>query len=298
MIILWILLIILLLFLLFSLITFFVVEHKSRRVIAPLKPDHHLYQDSEKFLASDLEEWSIYTQDGLRLCAWYLPAELQTEKTVIVANGYHSIRARFAAYGWLFHQLGYNVLIPAYRASSESAGHFIGFGWLDRDDYLRWMNQLIEQDSSVKVAMFGVSMGAASAMMVSGESLPEQVKCFIADCGYDNLWNEITFKAQHDFHLPAFPLVHLLSFWSKIFAGYDYKEASSVKQLEKNTRPFLFIHGEEDVFVPTEMVHRNFAATSAQKELLLIEDAGHAIAYETAPEIYREKVKDFLKKYL
>ncbi|AYG00677.1 alpha/beta hydrolase [Lactococcus allomyrinae] len=298
MIILWILLILLLLFLLFSLITFFVVEHKSQRVIDSLKPNHHLYQDSEKFLASDLEERSIRTQDGLKLYAWYLPAEVQTEKTVIVADGYHSIRARFAAYGWLFHQLGYNVLIPAYRASAEAAGHFIGFGWLDRDDYLRWMNQLIEQDSSVKIAMFGVSMGAASAMMVSGEPLPEQVKCFIADCGYDNVWNEIAFKAQHDFHLPAFPLVHLLSFWSKIFAGYDYKEASAVKQLEKNTRPFLFIHGEEDVFVPTEMVHRNFAATSAQKELLLIEDAGHAIAYETAPEIYREKVKDFLKKYL
>lgn len=298
MLIIWVILGLVLFFLLFTLITFFIIERKSFHVIPQVKADHPLYSDGQNFLDAGLHEWEITTQDGLTLQAWYLPAKQPTRKTVIVANGYHSIRDRFAAFGWLFHKLGYNVLAPAYRASAEAQGKYIGFGWLDRDDYLRWIEKILEQNKQAKIAMFGISMGASTAMMVSGEELPEAVKCFIADCGYDTVWNEIVFKAKHDFHLPAFPLVHLLSFWSKIFAGYDYKEASSVKQLKKNTRPILFIHGEKDVFVPTAMVHRNFSATQGEKELLIVPKAGHAVAYETSPKIYQEKVAQFLKRYL
>lgn len=289
---------ILVLLLLSSLLIFYVVVHKSKRVIAQVASSHPLYADGKRFVDAQPQEWTIETQDALKLHAWYLPADQPTSKTVIVANGYHSIRDRFAAYGWMFHELGYNVLIPAYRASAEAEGKYLGFGWLDRDDYKRWMNKIIEKESTAEIAMFGISMGAASAMMVSGEQLPIQVKCFIADCGYDTLWNEIVFKAKHDFHLPAFPLVYLLSFWSKLLAGYHFKEVSSLNQLAKNTRPFLFIHGEDDQFVPTEMVHRNFAATSSPKEVLIVPKAGHAKAYETDQALYQRIVAQFLNKYL
>lgn len=63
-------------------------------------------------------------------------------------------------------------------------------------------------------------------------------------------------------------------------------------------RPILFIHGEKDNFVPTEMVYRNYAATHAPKELLIIENAGHTQAYETDIPLYRNTVKNFLDKYL
>lgn len=190
------------------------------------------------------------------------------------------------------------MLVPAYRASAESEGKYIGFGWLDRDDYQRWIAKIIAQNSAAEIAMMGISMGGATTMMISGDDLPSNVKCFIADCGYDSLWNEIVHNAKQKFHLPAFPLVHLISLWSKIFAGYTYQEASSIKQLAKNTRPILFIHGEKDDFVPTSMVYRNYAATNAPKELLIVENAGHATAYETNIPLYRETVKNFLHKYL
>ena len=37
---------------------------------------------------------------------------------------------------------------------------------------------------------------------------------------------------------------------ANIRAGYDIKEASSLKQVEKSVTPILFIHGDSDSFVP------------------------------------------------
>ncbi|WP_257617251.1 alpha/beta hydrolase [Lactococcus garvieae] len=174
--------------------------------------------------------------------AWYLPAEKATDKTILLANGYKSVRDHYGAFGWLFHDLGYNVLMPDYRAGAQSPGKYIGFGWLDRLDNKAWIEKIVTKNPHSLIAMFGISMGAAATMMVSGENLPNNVKCFIEDCGYDTVWNELTHKAKSDYHLPPFPLIYLLSFWSKLFAGYDWKEASAVNQLRKNkNRSYLYM---------------------------------------------------------
>lgn len=114
----------------------------------------------------------------------------------------------------------------------------------------------------------------------------------------DTVWNELAYKAKHDYHLPPFPLIHLLSFWSKLFAGYDWKEASSITQLNKNTKPFLFIHGDQDTFVPMEMVYRNYEATKGPKEIYIAKGGRHVRSYEIDKEKYREAVTNFLKTYL
>lgn len=212
-----------------SFISFQIIEHKSRIVAKAVANTHPLWHDGEIFVEKIAAEWSIQTFDQLTLKAWYIPADKSTSKYVIVANGYHSIRERIPGLCYLFHSLGYNVLVPAYRASAESEGKYIGFGWLDRDDYQRWITEIITQNPAAEIALMGISMGGATTMMISGDDLPENVKCFITDCGYDSVWNEIVYNAKHKFHLPAFPLVHLVSFWSKICAGYSYKEASAVK---------------------------------------------------------------------
>ena len=32
-------------------------------------------------------------------------------------------------------------------------------------------------------------MGAATTMMTAGEDTPDQVKCFVEDCGYASVWD-------------------------------------------------------------------------------------------------------------
>ncbi|MFS1663281.1 alpha/beta hydrolase [Streptococcus sp. zg-JUN1979] len=255
-----------------------------------------LYPYQEAFNQLTYETQTMENQ-GLKQEAWYVPAEKQTNKTVIVVHGFTSSKAYMKAYGYLFHKLGYNVLMPDNIAHGNSKGQLIGYGWNDRLNVLKWADILIRQNPSVEITLFGVSMGGATVMMASGEELPSQITTIIEDCGYTSVWDELAYQAKELYNLPAFPLLYEVSALSKIRAGFSYGEASSVKQLAKNKLPILFIHGEKDDFVPTEMVYDNYAATTAPKELYIAKGAGHAKSFESDPKTYEDKIALFLKKY-
>lgn len=238
------------------------------------------------------------TNQGLKQDAWYVPAETATNKMVIVVHGFTNDKEDMKPYAWMFHELGYNVLMPDNMSHGDSEGQIIGYGWNDRLNVIKWAEMLVEQNSDSEITLFGVSMGAATVMMASGEeSLPDQVVNIIEDCGYSSVWDELKYQAKEMYNLPAFPILYEVSAISKIRAGFSYGQASSVNQLKNNTRPVLFIHGSDDTFVPTSMVYKNYQATQGEKELYIVKGAGHAKSFETDPQAYIEKISTFLKKY-
>ena len=173
-----------------------------------------------------------------------------------------------ARYIRLFHNLGYNVLAPDDRASGRSQGKYITFGWPDRLDYVKWIKQVIaKKGSDSQIGLFGVSMGGATVMMVSGERLPKQVKAIVEDCGYSSIESELSEQLKQQFNLPKEPMITAARIMGTIRVGYDFGKGSSTKQLEKNKLPIFFIHGDSDTFVPTKMVYENYKATSAPKKL-------------------------------
>ncbi|MEY8444730.1 alpha/beta hydrolase [Enterococcus ratti] len=244
-------------------------------------------------------EWQMTSTDKLKLSAIYLPAEKKSDKTVIVAHGYMGNAETMANYAKMFHDLGYNVLVPDARGHGRSEGGYIGFGWPERKDYVQWVDQVLAQSGSLqKIVLFGVSMGGATVMMTSGERLPGNVKAIIEDCGYSSVTEELAYQLKELFGLPSFPLIQVTSVVTKIRAGYFFGEASAVKQLEKNTRPMLFIHGDEDTFVSYEMFDKVYGATKGPKEKYVVKGAEHAKSYTDDPAKYQLVVKEFLNKYV
>lgn len=237
------------------------------------------------------------TNRGNKQVAWYLPAKEKTAKTVVVVHGFANAKKNMKPYAMLFHDLGYNVLMPDNEAHGKSQGQLIGYGWNDRHNLLAWTKLLVNDKKSSDISWFGLSMGAATVMMASGDNPPSQVKRIIEDCGYNSVWDELKFQAKDMYDLPAFPLLYEVSAISKLRAGFSYQEASSTKQLAKNRLPILFIHGDADDFVPTEMVYDNYKATKGPKELLIIKGAKHAKAFEKDPNAYQASIQNFLKKY-
>ena len=103
------------------------------------------------------------------------------------------------------------------------------------------------------MAYHGLSMGAATVLMASGEELPREVKAIIADSPYESVYQLFEYQMKRMFHLPAFPLLDSTSGLTKIRAGYSLREASALKEVERTAVPILYIHGKSDTFVPTEM---------------------------------------------
>ena len=78
----------------------------------------------------------------LKLSAIYLPAETKSEKTALVAHGYMGDAETMTNYAKMFHDMGYNVLVPDARGHGKSEGDYIGFGWPERKDYVQWFQHL------------------------------------------------------------------------------------------------------------------------------------------------------------
>lgn len=246
------------------------------------------------------ETWHIHSHDGLELVAYYLTAQPPTTKTVVLAHGYSGCGKDMGLLAkYYYEQLGYNVLMPDDRGHGASEGDYIGFGWADRLDYLRWIHKLIEnQGEDIQIVLHGISMGGATVMMLSGETLPPQVKVIVEDCGYTSVYDQLAYQLRRMYKMQPFPLLHTTSLLTKLKAGYSFSEASSLKQLEKNKLPMLFIHGVDDTFVPAEMIWTLYNACKTEKDILLVEGASHGMAYITDKATYEQKVSDFIGRFI
>lgn len=248
-----------------------------------------------------LRDTFITANDGTtRLHAYHIAAANPTNKTAIIVHGYTDNAIRMMMIGYMYnHDLGYNVLLPDLRFAGLSDGNHIQMGWHDRLDVKQWIevaNELFGPETEMVV--HGISMGAATTMMLSGDSLPTYVRHFIADCGYTSVWDEFKGELNKQFRLPEFPLLYTSSLLCKIKYGWSFTEASALNQVSKCTRPMLFIHGDRDYFVPTEMVYRLHRAKPHPKELWIVPGVDHANAYFQHPKEYTQRVGQFLTTYV
>lgn len=247
-----------------------------------------------------LKDTFILAPDGVRMHAFYLHAAQPTKKTAVIVHGYTDNAIRMFHIGYLYNKsLGYNILLPDLRNTGLSEGDAIQMGWLDRKDVMQWLDVTSNIfGDSIQGVIHGISMGAATTMMISGEKTPDWVKCFVEDCGYTSVWDQFKKELKEQFSLPAFPLMYTSSWVCQLKYGWGFKEASAIKQVEKCKKPMLFIHGDEDTFVPTWMVYELFEAKPNPKEIWISKGVKHALSYNVYPEEYTRRVKQFTDKYI
>lgn len=246
------------------------------------------------------ETWGITSEDGLKLKAYYAAADTPATKAALLFHGYSSKGVDMADFARFFGDVhGFHVLMPDARGHGGSEGRYIGFGWHERRDCLKWIHEVIERlGEDVQIVLFGISMGAATVLMASGEGLPSQVRAIVEDCGYTSVWAQLAWQLKRIYHLPCFPFLNMTSFLTKLCAGYGFHEADALGQVRKCLVPTLFIHGEDDTFVPYHMVKELYDACPAEKEIYIVPGAGHGMACATDIPAYENRVNAFIERYI
>ena len=197
-----------------------------------------------------------------------------------------------------YHELGFHVLLPNNRAHGDSEGTYIGFGWLDRLDCIQWIKEIKDYfHKNLQIVLHGISMGSATVLMASGEKLPDDVKCIISDCGFTSVLDELAHNLKQS-HIPPAIILPTATLLSKKRIGYSFKEASTIEQVKKSKTPTLFIHGDQDDFVPTYMVYDLYNACAADKDLLIVEGAKHAQSYLVNQELCEKTIIEFMSQYV
>lgn len=272
---------------------------RTRHKADSLMPGSTAWYDSLK-VAGLLKDTTIVGHRDFKVHACYVTAKdpASAQGTAIVVHGYTDNHLVYLYLVRMYRdEFNYNVLFPDLQYHGYSEGDHIQMGWYDRLDIEKWIpvaHDIFQDDFMV---LHGVSMGAATVMMTSGDPLPDYVRCFVEDCGYASVVKQLNHNRRQRFRFIPPDVLQSASLVTRKKYGWGFWEASSVKQLAKCDRPMLFIHGDTDDFVPFEHLQLNYdAKVNGYKEMWVAPGAGHANSYAKYPKEYTQHVRDFLAK--
>ena len=241
------------------------------------------------------EDVWIQSRDGLKLHATYFKGE-EGNRAVICFHGYTSRGLDdYGSLSWYYLKHGFRMLLLDERAHGDSEGTYIGFGTKDRYDGLDWTRWMIDKiGEDAQILLHGNSMGGATVCMMSGLQLPEQVKGIVSDCAFTSAKEVFTHVLHSMYHLPAFPMIQIADKLNRKNAGYCLDDCNAAREVQKSKVPFLFIHGEKDIFVPCWMCEEIYQNCASPKTKLIVKDAGHGESYFKDATAYEQALDSFI----
>lgn len=274
---------------------FHLEDEKMMEVLlnAPLYVDGYRWFDEK-----NLKDVSLISDSGVKVHGYVLKNPDNTGKWAVCSHGYRGDARAEAPYAKHLFEQGYSIVFPQMRAHEHDENRYCSMGFHEKHIIIAWIQYLVRQEPGCRILLHGVSMGAASVMLATGEKLPENVKCAVADCGYSSCWDIFSYQIEKAAHIPAAPILTLLNAVSKRKGNFDFKQCSPKDAVAHSETPTLFIHGMADEFVPYAMSEEVFLACSAEKEKLDIPGAVHAAAAACDAERYFQTMDAFTAKYL
>ncbi len=240
------------------------------------------------------EEVVITSFDGKKLYGRYYhvsdEAPLQIE-----FHGYRGTAIRdFCGGNKLAREMGHNTLAVDQRANGKSGGVTITFGLKERKDCLCWIDYACKRFGKEKeIYLSGVSMGATTVIMASGENLPANVKGIIADSPFSSP-EDIIFCVTKDMGYPPKLAMPFIRLGARLFGGFNLRETTAAEAVKRANVPILIIHGEEDLFVPCKMSEEIYNARPDKITRKTFEKAGHGLSYIEHTQSYEQAVLQFL----
>ncbi len=252
--------------------------------------------DKAKFESLPFEDVYILSPHGYRLHALYLAAE-DSKKTIIFAHGFSFSLLGSVKYMDIFRRLGFNILMYDHRHHGKSGGNNVTFGYREADDLKSVVSWALHKlGGQGIIGIHGESIGAAVALQHA--AIDNRASFYISDGSFTTLPELLKFRLKADFCLPAFPLYHIASLFSKLRAGFFFKSILPLYSIQDTRVPVLFIHGGADTYIPTEMGKRLFESYRGRKSLYLCPGAKHSESFLTDKKEYEKRVKEFLLEIL
>ncbi|HEX3029547.1 MAG TPA: alpha/beta hydrolase [Clostridia bacterium] len=267
-----------------------------------LHADCKAAQPSEYGIAAD--ETKLVTEDDFDLVSWEVKAS-RPKAIVIFLSGIHkpSVTA-FFGHARLLSENSYSSLLIEMRSHGKSEGNQIYLGmkeYLDVKagvDYIRSK----EEYKDVPIVVFGLSMGAATAINATGEI--EEIDGLISASAFSS-WPDVFCDSMANMGAPEWLAAAEKPFvW--LYLGFEYGfgnlDINPLKEIEKlNGRPALLMHSKGDSEVPYKSFERLMAVAPKQVSTYVCEGDYHFICRKEfrdpmSDADYANTVLDFLKK--
>ncbi|NLF33002.1 MAG: alpha/beta fold hydrolase [Planctomycetes bacterium] len=222
------------------------------------------------------EEVRFTTADGVRLHAWYIPAE-RGRGTVMVCHGNAGNISDRLATAAVLRRLGLSVLLFDYRGYGLSEGEPTEDGtYLDAAAAWRYLTEQRGVDPAT-IVVFGRSLGSAIAAHQAAETPP-------AALILESPFTSVVDVARHHYRL--LPVEWL--------CPYVYPTETTLGAVQA---PVLVIHSRDDEIIPFDMGRRVFEAAAEPRRFVAIR-GGHNNGFIVSQELYVREMAAFLDEVL
>lgn len=243
------------------------------------------------------ESVSFTSSDGTELAAWYVPGA--RPEPVLLLHGYGATKREMLHHAGFLSRAGYPLLLLDLRCCGESGGRAVTFGGLERDDVaaaLAFLRERPDVDGE-RIGILGLSLGGALALMAAADC--PAVRAVVAESSFATIQGAIRQNFRGTTRLPHFPFAPL-TVWL-VERRHGVRAARIAPEREIGARDdcaVLLIHSETDNVVTVQDAHALYAAARGPKELWLLPDADHAMAYVTEGTRYEGRVTEFFDRWL
>lgn len=253
--------------------------------------------DVARFDSLQKEYVNLESPHGYSLKGIYVKNALATPHTVIIVHGIGQDKWVSMKYADIFLDEGFNIFVFDNRNHGESGGGHPSYGYYEKDDLQTCVAYIKTLNPAGIIGIHSESLGAAAAMLHAEiYNQDNTVAFYIEDCGYSDL-RQLYITRAGDYGIPGFLrpiLVDYMSLVCKMRSGFFLGQISPIQSIDKVETPMLFIHGEQDGFIPPQMAYDLFQAKSGNKALYIAAGAGHAKSITVDESKYREEIGRFL----
>jgi pimeloyl-ACP methyl ester carboxylesterase len=245
------------------------------------------------------EELRFNSADGVPLSGWWVPVD-HAKGSAVLIHGVNRSRIEMVKKLPFLHSHGWNALLFDLRNHGESGGSATTFGALEKGDAEAAV-AVVRERSDVPVILWGVSLGAATAMLAAAED--PIVAGVVCDSSYRSLSDTVRHHLQlfRSFRwwlriVPSWPVADEVLFWMGRKGGYD-TDAVDIEAAARHLagRPVLFVANTGDRRMPKEIAFDLEAAVGDTARVLVVPSESHGGAYRDGTPQYERAVAELLQ---
>jgi alpha-beta hydrolase superfamily lysophospholipase len=232
------------------------------------------------------ESVTFASHDGLRLVGWLVGPELR-KPPVVVLHGYTDHKGSYLDHARFLFDQGFPTLLYDQRGHGESSPAAVSLGPLEAADVGEALRMLAERELGGRSVVWGVSMGAATALLAAARFA--KIQGVIAESSFERLDHVLADTIRLRFHVPSFPIVPLVLAAASLLCKHNLFRVHIGDAVEAlGSRPLLLVSGAEDRRMTPEHGRRLLARSSGPTEHLVIAGADHAQCWPLGKVLYSE----------
>jgi len=275
----------------FFIIIFVLTLIVGARAIMPPRLGIYL---TPKDIGLPYENIILKTIDGKKLKGWLIYSE-KSKGIIICLHGYPANKSDILSVVEFLYP-DFSLLLFDFRAHGESEGKVCYFGLKEYMDVKSAIDYIKsdKKTKNLKIGIWGYSFGGAVGIISASKY--SDIKCVVSDSSFANFPDMVK-----NYYKNLGPLKYIFSSFSIFLGKYifrsDFKLNSPENFISNVKCPILIIHSKNDEFVPFSHAQKLYERANQPKEIYVVEGS-HTGLDRAYTDQYREKVKNFFKKYL